>query len=1083
MAHTDSEHRHFLTMIVLQACLIVLAFAHAAHADRAADILKTTEIKGGVIVHVGCGDGKLTAALCAGESYLVQGLDTDAKNVRQARAHIQSLDLYGRVSVNRFDGKRLPYIDNMVNLVVASDLGSITAAEVARVLAPQGVAYVKRGGKWTKTVKPRPKEIDAWTHYMHGPDGNAVANDTVVAPPRRMQWQGGPRWSRHHEHMSSTSACVSSSRRLFYIFDEATRVSILTPPDWKVIARDAFNGKVLWKRSIPKWFSHLYPFKGGPAILPRRLVAVGERTYVTLGITAPLTALDAASGETLLTYKGSESTQEVIVSQGTVFLVAKKAASKRIWELDECSVMAFVAETGKLIWKKDMKVLPMTLAADAKGVYLHDGEKIICCDRTSGRRIWASQPVACSKAPASSYGATLVVSGGVVMFTGSKDMSAINASNGKTLWTNPHPPSGYRSPGDMFVIDGKVWGGQTTGGRMSGVVTGRDLKTGDVKVEFPPDIKNYWFHHRCHRGKATVNYLLTSRTGVEFIDFRKKHWQAHQWVRGACLYGIMPANGLLYAPIHPCACYPESKLNGFSALAPGKITQAQRSKGDLDSRGYPVLGPASDIPEPKDAERLEKGPAYGKVINSKPVLRSEATLRGAVSKDWAAFRGDMARSGRARCDIPANIKPAWQAQIGGKLSSPVIAEGKLLIAAVDAHAIHALDAVSGKSAWTFIAGGRVDSPPTIHKGRAVFGCADGYVYCLRVSDGELIWRFRLAPIDRRLLAFGRIESVWPIHGAPLVLENRIYCVAGRSMFLDGGLRMVQLDPETGRKIAETLYDDRHPKTHRTLQSFEWSLDMPVALPRILSSDGKYVYMGSQMFDLKGKRDGIVHRPANEDRAEKQRKRYPHARTVIAPPGQGVHLLAPYGFLEDAYHHRSYWVHGRGYDGGYQPYNLARGSWPSGKILSVGEDTVYGFGHKSWCRGWGRAIEHELFGDVKGAGKDSKRTHRWQVDLPLFVRAMVLAGDKLFVVGPPDIIDEQAAVKTVDTPETQKKLAAQRDAWAGKSGSLLWAVSAKNGEKLAEYKLDALPVFDTMAAANGRLYFATTDGKVRCYAAR
>ena len=29
-------------------------------------------------------------------------------------------------------------------------------------------------------------------------------------------------------------------------------------------------------------------------------------------------------------------------------------------------------------------------------------------------------------------------------------------------------------------------------------------------------------------------------------------------------------------------------------------------------------------------------------------------------------------------------------------------------------------------------------------------------------------------------------------------------------------------------------------------------------------------------------------------------------------------------------------------------------------------------------------------------------------------------------------------------------------------------------------VEGLPVFDTMAIANGRLYFATTDGKVRCY---
>ncbi len=1053
------------------ALFIMLSLASVVRADQAADILKATGVAGGVIVHVGCGDGKLTAGLHAGDGCLVQGLDADAKNVKQARAHIQSLGLYGEVSVNRLVGKRLPYIDNMVNLVVVSDLGDIPMKDVIRALAPLGVAYVKQDGKWTRTVKPRPKEIDAWGHYMHGPGGNAVANDTVVAPPGRLQWQGGPRWSRHHEHMSSTSACVTSQRRLFYIFDEATRFSILTPPEWKLVARDAFNGKILWKRDIPKWFDHVHSLKSGPAILPRRLVAVGGRVYATLGIAAPLTTLDGATGKTLLTFKATESTQEVIVSGRIVFLIAKKGATKRIWELDDCSVMAFDAETGKRLWGRDMKVLPMTLAADAKGVYLHDGDKIVALGRAGGKQLWASAPVACSKAPGSHYGATLVVSGGVVMFTGTKDMSAINASNGKTMWTHPHPPSGYKSPGDMFIIDGKVWGGSVTGGRMAGVVTGRDLKSGEVKVEFPPDIKNYWFHHRCYRGKATVNYLLTSRTGVEFIDFRKKHWQANQWVRGACLYGVMPANGLLYAPIHPCACYPESKMGGFTALAPARLTEAQRSKGDLDSRGYPVLAPAPTVPEPTDVERLEKGPAYDAKITAGPAGKS----------DWATFRGDMARTGRAKCAIPANIKPSWQTQLAGKLSSFAVAEGKLVVASVDSHTVDALDAVSGKKVWTFFTGGRVDSAPTIYKGRAIFGCADGYAYCLRLADGELIWRFRLAPADHRLLARGRIESVWPTHGSPLLLDDRAYFVAGRSMFLDGGLRMVQLDPKTGRKIAETLYDDRDPKTKRTLQSFEWSLDMPVALPRILSSDGKRIYMGSQLFDLAGKRDSILHHPANEGRAERQRKRYPHARTIIGPPGRDEHLIAPYGFLDDAYHHRSYWVHGRGYDGGYQPYNFARGSWPSGKILSIGKDTVYGFGHKKWCFGWGRAIEHELFGDVKGAGKDHKRTRRWQVDLPLFARAMVLAGDTLFVAGPPDVVDEKTAVEKLDDPQVQAKLARQRDAWNGKEGAMLMAISAKDGKKLAEYKLDALPVFDTMAAANGRLYFATTDGKVRCYA--
>ena len=71
----------------------------------------------GFIVHVGCGDGQRTGALLVNDSCLVHGLDTDAGQIKQARRYIQELGIYGPVSVERFDGKRLPYSENLVNLV------------------------------------------------------------------------------------------------------------------------------------------------------------------------------------------------------------------------------------------------------------------------------------------------------------------------------------------------------------------------------------------------------------------------------------------------------------------------------------------------------------------------------------------------------------------------------------------------------------------------------------------------------------------------------------------------------------------------------------------------------------------------------------------------------------------------------------------------------------------------------------------------------------------------------------------------------------------------------------------------------
>jgi 2-polyprenyl-3-methyl-5-hydroxy-6-metoxy-1,4-benzoquinol methylase len=63
--------------------------------EQARQILDASVVKGGLVVHIGCGDGKLTAALHANDSYLVHGLDADAKNIEEAREHIRSLGIEG----------------------------------------------------------------------------------------------------------------------------------------------------------------------------------------------------------------------------------------------------------------------------------------------------------------------------------------------------------------------------------------------------------------------------------------------------------------------------------------------------------------------------------------------------------------------------------------------------------------------------------------------------------------------------------------------------------------------------------------------------------------------------------------------------------------------------------------------------------------------------------------------------------------------------------------------------------------------------------------------------------------------------
>ncbi len=1052
--------------------VVIALFAELAREDTArmaVPLLDVTGVKGGLVVHIGCGDGKLTAALRANDSYLVHGLDTNPLNVEKVRQYIQSLGLYGTVSVDRLTDDRLPYIDNLVNLVVSEQLGNIPMNEVMRVLCPNGVAYIKQAGTWSKTVKPKPEEIDEWTHYLHDASNNAVAHDSVIGPPRRFQWQGSPRWSRHHDHMASMSACVSAGGRIFYIIDEGSKASIQLPSKWFLVARDAFNGTILWKRPIASWMTQMWPFKSGPALLPRRLVADGDRVYVTLGLDGTaLSTLDAATGETIWTHPDTIMTEEVIFSEGVLFLVVKDNPPETRWNdyriihrgtgnnktyvadefpWDEANrwIMAIQADTGDTLWQREYPAAPLSLAVDRQRVYFHDGDRVVCLNRNTGNRLWRSSPIARWSPMPNKFGPTLVVYDDVILFEGgdpSKTLTALSAETGDTLWTDNHAATGHNCPYDLLVVDGKAWVGAIAGGGHSGIFTGWDPNTGTVASEFPPDVETYWFHHRCYRSKATEKYLLTSRTGIEFIDTKAQHWITNHWIRGGCLYGIVPANGLIYTPPHDCACYFESKLFGFCAVA-GAHSEPQ----------YPQA--------PLDADRLEQGPAYGEPLAEAP-----------GAEDWPTCRHDPNRSGHSQSIVPADLKVEWQTQLEGKLTSPVIANGKVYIASVDLHTVHALNEDNGQVLWSYTAGGRVDSPPSIYKGRVIFGCADGWVYCLRASSGELIWRFQAAPEDLKMTSFEQLESVWPVPGSVLILNDTVYCVAGRSMFLDGGLRFLQLDPVTGDKLNEVVLDDCDPETGQNLQIHVKGLNMPVALSDILSSDGQYIYMHSQRFDLQGNREEIPPYSANNN--EQGSQQY----------GVGMHLFCPTGFLDDTYMHRTYWVWGRKWASGAGGYHRAGNYAPAGRIMTVGDTRVYGYGRQLKYFKWTTPLEYHLFCAEKYPQSESIEYHWTDDSVPILVRSMVLADKILFIAGPPDVVDEEQAfdywTNPAIDPNIPAKLTEQDAALEGQRGALLWAVSISDGNKLAEYNLESPPVWDGMAAANGRLYLTLKNGTVLCF---
>jgi outer membrane protein assembly factor BamB len=1086
-----------LICLLATSCIVSVGEAkQAIPKQQAKRIFDTSGVKGGLVVHIGCGDGKLTAALRPNDSYLVHGLDKSAKNVTKARKYIRSVGLYGNVSVDQWKGKRLPYIDNLINLIVSQHPAEVPRIELLRVLAPNGVACIKRGDSWTKVTKTRPKEMDEWTHYLHGPDGNPVASDSMVGPPARLQWIGSPRWSRHHDHMASMTSLVSAQGRLFYIFDEGPTASIQLPARWRLIARDAFNGTLLWKRNIDQWNTHQYPLKSGPAHLLRRLVAVGNRVYVTLGIDAPAMALDAVTGKTVQTYGGSEHTREIVVSDGVVFLVADKSQSRLpdwrrkatyVWENtqranpdwgwhgDSRKILAYETESGRLLWQVEFPVAPCSLAVDAMHMVFHDGERIVCLDRSKGTTLWQSEPSP-SKIPVhTNTGPRVLIYESVVLFAGNNGkMSGWSVRDGKKLWEQKHKPSGHMSLKDLFVVDGLVWTGAIANNRDDGVFTGYDPFTGERKREFSPDVKVHWFHHRCYPCKATGKYLLAARNGTEFIDLKTERWKPHHWVRGGCIYGVMPCNGMTYAPMDSCGCQLEAKLTGFKALAPGPL---------------PIMPKASLSAE----ARLEQGPAYGRVRS-----------RSAGPNDWPTYRHDESRSGTTSTTVSPVLKQTWQAELDGRLSAPIIAAGKLFVASIDSHALYALDAASGRILWNYTTGGRIDSPPTYYKGHVLFGSADGYIYALRAEDGALAWRFRGAPIDHRMMAWEQLESAWPVHGSVLVHNGVLYCTAGRNMYIDGGIRFIRLDPTTGKLLGETVMNDKDPQTgedmHLAYLKKTQGNNMPVAHSDILSCDGRHIWMRSQKITFEGKRLEIG------------------LKNVTEQDPEDFHIFCQNGFLDDSYFFRSYWTFGRRVSGGYGEWFKAGRLVPSGRILCFDEGRVYGYGRKPEYMVNSSVLESQIFAADKVVTRQSieqlskaeramnKRSNKrnanssdwrlryffgtedltttrfeWTLDQPAVItRAMAVARDTLFIAGPQDFIDERRAFYSPDHPEVQAKLRRQAEALVGRHGGQLWVMAKADGKLLGRYVLNTIPVFDGLAVAEGRLYLTTVNGRVLCF---
>jgi len=869
---------------------------------------------GGLVVRLGCADAKALLALRHNENILVHGLDSDPGIVEAARKHVDATGAYGPVSVGHFDGKHLPYADNLVNVLIADAAGDVTENEILRVLVPHGVARI--GEK--RIVKPWPDDIDQWTHYLHNASGNPVARDRKVGPPRHLQWVSEPRWCRSHELDISIPAVVSATGRLFSVIDQGPTGVHETPieleekrfPDqWALVAQDAFNGIELWRVPISKWGPRSWEAGRNPyllstrdemwsipATLPRRLVAVGDRVYMTLGYRAPVSELDAATGALLRSFADSGTTDEFIICDG--ILVARscaipdqgrpsvqraprtaKASGNRRLRFPDTTLTAIDLTTGGTLWKKPVgEVVALSLAASAESVcFLRAKDELTTLDLRTGAERWRTdvpRPVR----EFGAMGASLAIAEDKVILV-ANGVSAYALADGKRLWRKEGSvPTSFRGLSDLMIANNAVWAGVLA-------TRGIDANTGEM---LPPVADNSLFtpghHPRCYRAKGAEKYVIWSKRGAEFMDIVDgKNHSANNWVRAVCRYGFMPANGLLYMPPTPCRCQPGVQLTGYNALA-----------------AHPPTG----FEQRANGPRLVKGPACD-AVKKTPELKDS---------DWPMYRKDPARSGCAGTSIPGEISQAWTTKLKGRISQPMLAFGSLFVAARDSSKVHCLDPDTGAERWSFIAGGAVDSPPSLVHGRVLFGCADGSVYCLNASDGVLAWRFDAAPYDKAIVSYGQVQSACPIHGSVLVRGNVAYLSAGYSSYLDGGLYLYGLDARTGKVLHRGRLDGPHDASRDTDDAHN---------------------MDGSLNDVFTCVDGTLSLLQNcFDRDLKQHDKPIATRFGRREPGP-IRLIPTGGFFDDSGFDRLFWIRGRSWPG----VHFAHQAPQQGEILVFDETTT------------------------------------------------------------------------------------------------------------------------------------------------
>ncbi len=260
--------------------------------NAARSILAKSGSKKGYCLVLDCGQGRLAYELAQRTQLQIVGLEKDPTKLKMARENLEAAGLLGsRVVVEPWDIDILP--DYFANLIVSDGMlfsGQLSVTREAgyRVLRPYGgIACLSRHKEgelsWRKYVRGPLEGAGSWTQQYCNPQNTACSGDELVDGPLGILWFGEPGPQGMVERHGNAQSPLSMNGRLFVQGEEV------------IMAVDAFNGTMLWKRQIPGAVRvHVKADCGNLAVTQDGLyVAAHDKCY----------RLDPSTGRTMQVYE------------------------------------------------------------------------------------------------------------------------------------------------------------------------------------------------------------------------------------------------------------------------------------------------------------------------------------------------------------------------------------------------------------------------------------------------------------------------------------------------------------------------------------------------------------------------------------------------------------------------------------------------------------------------------------------------------------------------------------------------------------------------------------------------------------